>query len=62
MSINDFIFLCCEPGLLEVSIFSLEEGSTIWTGRGNEIPSKFVEAELCSFDIPAEGSITLNIE
>lgn len=63
MTIFDFLEYCIDEGMLKVEIYSLDKGKTVWTGDGDDIPSEYGYAELCSFDIPTEPwHITLNID
>lgn len=61
-SVLDFVYLCCEPGLLTVDLYHLTKETVVWSGSGDEIPSRYRRMEVCSFDVPEDGKITINVD
>ena len=63
MNIYEFLDYCIDAGMMEVEIYSLDDGDVVWTGDGDEVPERFGYLELASYDVPGKpGKITLNIE
>lgn len=63
MTVYDFMDYCIDKSMITVEVWSDEENKVVWTGNGEDIPDRFLFAELWSFDVPnAAGNITVNIE
>ena len=63
MTIQDLLYYCYDEGLLTVEIYSIDRGETVWTGNGYDVPDEYMDAELCSFDVPSKPDyLTLNID
>lgn len=61
MTVYDFIDLCIEPGFLKLIIYDGAAEENVYEGYADEMPEKYDDLTVESFDIPTEGSITLNI-
>lgn len=62
MSIREVMSMCIEPGLCEVKIYSSDKGEIIWTGVADDIPDEYGDLPFESFDVPQDGSLTINID
>ena len=63
MTVYEFVDLCIDPSILKVEIYSLDAGDVVWMGYGDEIPSKYEDVEIDSYDVPTKKDrITLNID
>lgn len=63
MTVSEFLFLCIDPSMMTVEIWSDKAKAVLWTGPGDEIPDEYEYSELWSFDPPVKaGWITLNVE
>ena len=60
MTIYEMMNLCTDVGLCEVEIFSFKD--VVWSGYGDEIPDKYEDMEILSFDVPSGGKMTFNID
>lgn len=61
MTIADFMELCVDPSFCKVEIYDTNKEETVWFGDGDEIPEKYGESYIESFDVPTEGCLTFNI-
>ena len=62
ITVSDFVYLCCEPGLLTVNLCHIGKEKIVWTGNGDEIPRKYRYMDVESFDVPEDRKITINID
>lgn len=62
LTIEEFLEMFLEPGLLTVEIYSFEKNDTVWKGCAKDVPLNYKTAEIESFDTPTEGGICINIE
>ena len=63
MNVSEFVDLCCEPGLLRVRLFDIDNEHDIWVGYGDEIPEGYGYLSIGSFDSPNNtGEITINVQ
>ena len=63
MTIGDMIYFCCDEGLLKVEVYDLNKDKVVWKGRGDEVPDKYIDEEISSWDVPCkDGTLTFNIE
>lgn len=61
MNIYDFMDYCYDAGMCNVDIYSTDNGETVWSGWGDEIPEEYGEKTDFTFDAPSNGRITFNI-
>lgn len=61
MTIMELMDMCIEPSFCKVEIYDCEKGETVWTGWADELPEKYGEKYIESFDVPTEGCLTFNI-
>ena len=61
MTIEEFMELCIEPSMLKVEIYDCDKGEIVWSGYADELPDKYGEMDVESFDIPTNGCMTFNI-
>ena len=61
MSVYDFIDMCIEPSMLQVSLYDVNLSEVVWEGYGDELPEEFEDAVVDTYDVPYDGAITLNI-
>lgn len=50
MTIYELLDYCSDKGLCKVAIFNLDEGMVVWKGWGSEVPEKFENCKVVSFD------------
>ena len=62
MTLYEIINLCIEPSCLKVEIYDTDKGEVVWSGYGDEIPHKYEDAEVTTYDLPNKDSITFNVE
>lgn len=62
MSISEFLDMCIDPGLMNVEIYDMISGSTVWSGFGDELPDEFWDVTVETYDVPRDGQMTLNVE
>lgn len=62
MSVYDFLDLCCDKGLLNVTVYDVDKCEDIWSGAGDEVPSNIEDMTVESFDVPTgDGQLTINV-
>ncbi len=60
MTVYDFVDLCIDTPMIEV--YSLDAGKVVYSGDAGDMPDRYGEEMLESFDLPAKpGWITVNI-
>lgn len=63
MTVQEFVSLCVESGLLQVTLYDTATGADVWSGDGYGIDDcEYCNYEVASFDLPKDESITLNID
>lgn len=63
MTVQEFVGLCVEDSLLEVTLYDMTTGENVWSGHGDDVANcEYANYEVMSFDLPEEAAITLNIE
>lgn len=62
MTVYEFMSLCIDKSLCNVILWDIDNEEEIYNGPGDEIPTEYEDAEIGSFDVPTQESITLNIE
>ena len=62
ITVEDFMYLCIENSECKVTLYDVNKEKDVWTGRGDEIPDKYMYRDVLSWDVPEKaGAITLNI-
>lgn len=61
ITVWEFVQLCCDPSMLKVCIFDLHSGMDVYKGYADEIPAKYEDMKVWSFDAPFCGTDTLEI-
>lgn len=62
MTVWDLLEMCLDKGLMTVALYSLGKGAEIWRGIGDELPRKYEDLEVCSFDAPTNDVFTINVD
>ena len=62
MTVWDLLEMCSGKDFMTVALYSLEKGGEIWRGIGDELPRKYEDLEVCSFDAPANDVFTINVD
>lgn len=64
ITIGEFAELCLEPSMCSVDIFSLEEGEKVYEGNLSDLPQKYHDCEIASFDAIYNDNpvLTINID
>lgn len=63
MTVLEFVSLCEEDSILNVTLFDTATGDAVWSGRGYDLDEcDYGDCEVISFDLPKDESITLNID
>lgn len=61
MTIEQLMELCVEPSMCKVEIYDCDKGEVVWSGYADELPDKYGEMDVESFDVPTDGCMTFNI-
>ena len=61
MTIEEFMELCIEPSMCKVEIYDCNKGEVVWSGYADELPDKYGEMDVESFDVPTNECMTFNI-
>lgn len=64
MTVEKFIKLCVDGGMVKFSIYDIEIGKTVWRGYGHEdLPEQLARADVESYDVPTkEYELCLNVQ
>lgn len=61
ITVKEFMELCNDAGICEVTIYEIEKCENVWTGYGDEIAKDYADLAIESFDVPEDGALTLNV-
>ena len=62
MTVNEFLDMCCDRGLLKVTLYDTTNEKDIWSGQGDELPDSMGDMTVESFDVPSTPDcMVLNI-
>ena len=64
MTVEDFLEYSIEESWQKFTLYDVDKGETVFMGHIDEMPDKYFDAEVCTFDIIDETSprLTLNVE
>ena len=64
MTVEDFMEYSIDIDFQTVHIYDVDKGEEVFVGTVNDMPDKYIEAEVCTFDIVDDTSprLTLNVE
>lgn len=64
MKVFEFMKYSIDVYWQEFTIYDADKGKDVFTGTLDECPDKYIEAEVCTFDIVDDTSprLTLNVE
>ena len=64
MTVEDFMEYSIDMDFQKFTLYDVDKGEEVFTGNINEMPDKYFDAEVCTFDVIDENSprLTLNIE
>ena len=64
MTVEDFMEYSIEKEWQKFTLYDIDKGEEVFTGTIDEMPDKYFDAEVCTFDVIDENSprLTLNIE
>lgn len=64
MTVRDFMEYSIDESFQKFTLYDVDKGEEVFTGNIDEMPDKYFDAEVCTFDIIDEYSpkLTLNIE
>ena len=64
MTVEDFMEYSIDMKFQIVHIYDVDKDEEVFVGTIDDMPDKYVEAEVCTFDIVDENSpiLTLNVE
>ena len=64
MTVEDFMEYSIDMDFQTVHIYDVDKDEEVFVGTINDMPEKYLEAEVCTFDIVDETSpiLTLNVE
>ena len=64
MTVEDFMEYSIDESFQKFTLYDVDKGEEVFTGNIDEMPDKYFDAEVCTFDIIDETSprLTLNVE
>ena len=64
MTVEDFMEYSIDINFQTVHIYDVDKGEEVFVGTIDDMPDKYIEAEVCTFDIVDDTSprLTLNVE
>lgn len=61
MTIEELMNMCIEPSMCKVEIYSTDSEKVVWSGWADDIPDKYGELYVESFDVPTDSCMTFNV-
>ena len=63
MTVEDFMEYSIDESFQKFTLYDVDKGEEVFTGNIDEMPDKYFDAEVCTFDIIDETSprLTLNV-
>jgi hypothetical protein len=63
ITVKDFCEMCVEPSLQRINLYNCDTGDNVWEGFADEIPDKYEDWYISSWDciISPSETLTLNI-